>query len=149
VAVEPPARSSVYRRDRPERTPLYRAVQAHLETYLALARQGHEDGGGVAQHVEGEFRRHLECGILAHGFACVRCGECGHDFLIAFSCKGRSVCPSCNARRMAETAAHLIDQVFPLLPVRQWVLSVPKRLRYFLLATNPRRSVPCCTSSCG
>lgn len=33
---------------------------------------------------------------------------------------------------MAETAAHLADHVFPALPVRQWVLSVPKRLRYFL-----------------
>jgi hypothetical protein len=33
---------------------------------------------------------------------------------------------------MAKTAAHLVDQVFPPLPVRQWVLSVPKRLRYFL-----------------
>ena len=33
---------------------------------------------------------------------------------------------------MVETAAHLVDQVFPPLPVRQWVLSVPKRLRYFL-----------------
>jgi len=33
---------------------------------------------------------------------------------------------------MAETAAHLADQVFPPLSVRQWVLSVPKRLRYFL-----------------
>ena len=76
--------------------------------------------------------RYLECGILAHGFARARCGECGHDFLIAFSCKGRGVCPSCNARHMAETAAHLVDQVFPPLPVRQWVLSVPKRLRYFL-----------------
>ena len=31
---------------------------------------------------------------------------------------------------MAETAAHLSDHVFPRLPVRQWVLSVPKRLRY-------------------
>jgi hypothetical protein len=33
---------------------------------------------------------------------------------------------------MAEVAAHLVDEVFPPLPVRQWVLSVPKRLRYFL-----------------
>ncbi len=33
---------------------------------------------------------------------------------------------------MAETAAHLVDHVFPPLPVRQWVLSLPKRLRYFL-----------------
>ena len=41
-------------------------------------------------------------------------------------------CPSCNTRRKAETAAHLVDHVFPPLPVRQWVLAVPKRLRYFL-----------------
>jgi hypothetical protein len=33
---------------------------------------------------------------------------------------------------MVETAAHPVDQVFPPLPVRQWVLSVPRRLRYFL-----------------
>jgi len=33
---------------------------------------------------------------------------------------------------MAETAAHLVDHVFPALTVRQWVLSLPKRLRYFL-----------------
>lgn len=75
---------------------------------------------------------YLECGILAHGLARARCGQCGRDFLIAFSCKGRAVCPSCNTRRMVETAAHLTDHVFPRLPVRQWVLSVPKRLRYFL-----------------
>ncbi len=43
-----------------------------------------------------------------------------------------SVCPSCNTRRMVETAVHLTDHVFPRLPVRQWVLSVPKRLRYFM-----------------
>ena len=33
---------------------------------------------------------------------------------------------------MAEAAAHLSDHVFPRLPVRRWVLSVPKRLRYYL-----------------
>jgi hypothetical protein len=34
---------------------------------------------------------------------------------------------------MVETAAHLADRVLPPLPVRQWVLAVPKRLRYFHL----------------
>ena len=33
---------------------------------------------------------------------------------------------------MVETAAHLTDHVLPRLPVHQWVLSVPKRLRYFM-----------------
>ena len=31
-----------------------------------------------------------------------------------------------------ETAAHLVDHVIPPVPVRQWVISVPKRLRGFL-----------------
>jgi hypothetical protein len=33
---------------------------------------------------------------------------------------------------MADTAAHLVDRVFPEVPVRQWVLSVPFPLRYRL-----------------
>jgi hypothetical protein len=33
---------------------------------------------------------------------------------------------------MAERAAHLIDHVLPAVPIRQWVLSLPHRLRYLL-----------------
>jgi hypothetical protein len=33
---------------------------------------------------------------------------------------------------MAQTAAHLVDHVIPRVPVRQWVLSLPKRLRGYL-----------------
>jgi DNA-directed RNA polymerase subunit RPC12/RpoP len=106
-----------YRRRRPEHTLLYRTVQTHFETWRALCGDG-PDGTSPPAHVEREFRRYLECGTLAHGFARARCGQCGHDFLIAFSCKGRAVCPSCNTRRMVETAAHLTDHVFPRLPVR-------------------------------
>jgi hypothetical protein len=50
--------------------------------------------------------------------------------------KGRGVCPSCTGRRMAESAAHLADRVIPPVPVRQWVISVPKRLRG-VLADRP------------
>ena len=56
--------------------------------------------------------RYLDCGILAHGFARARRAACGHDFLIAYSCKCRGVCPSCTTR-MVETAAHLADHVIP------------------------------------
>ncbi|MFM7291328.1 MAG: hypothetical protein ACKO6B_08860, partial [Planctomycetia bacterium] len=35
---------------------------------------------------------------------------------------------------MAQTAAHLADHVIPPVPVRQWVISVPKRLRGMLSA---------------
>jgi len=33
---------------------------------------------------------------------------------------------------MSDTAAHLVDNVFPHVPVRQWVLSMPKEIRYRL-----------------
>ena len=89
-------------------------------------------GYGVPSWVEKDLRAYLRCGILAHGFARVRCDDCGHERLLAFSCASRGVCPSCNARRMAEVAAHVTDHVLPHLPVRQWVLSLPKRLRPFL-----------------
>lgn len=134
----PPARPSsapqpqLYRRRRPETTTLHRIVREHLETYLALANESDPMGDGVPDHVEKEFRSYLTCGILAHGFARARCSGCGHEFLVGFSCKARGVCPSCNAKRMAGTAAHLVDHVIPHVPVRQWVLSVPKRLRPFL-----------------
>jgi hypothetical protein len=32
---------------------------------------------------------------------------------------------------VAETAAHLTDQVLPRAPVHQWVLLLPKRARWF------------------
>ena len=39
-------------------------------------------------------------------------------------------------RPLAESAALLVDEVFPKQPVRQWVLSFPYPLR-FLLASRP------------
>jgi len=45
--------------------------------------------------------------------------------------------PSCGARRMAETAALLADEVFPDVPLRQWVISFPFPLRY-LFAAHPQ-----------
>jgi len=89
-------------------------------------------GKGVPGWVERDFRAYLRCGILAHGFARIRCDACNAERLVAFSRKGRGVCPSCNTRRMVELAAHLTDHVLPPLPLRQWVLSLPKRIRSFL-----------------
>ena len=114
MEVERRARESAparYRPHRPSQSVLYRCVQEHLETWLVHCLEGHDDDGSVPEYIEREFRRYLDCGILAHGFARARCGDCGHTVVIAFSCKGRGVCPSCNARRMAEVAAHLVEQV--------------------------------------
>jgi hypothetical protein len=126
----------LYNPRHPERTLLYQTIAEHFETWFELASAGQFDGQGdhhsPRPYVRQAFRKYLECGIFAHGFARAWCDDCGHDYFVAYSCKGRGVCPSCNTRRMVETAAHLCDHVFPRLPVRQWVLSVPKRLRYFM-----------------
>jgi len=91
----------------------------------------------VPAYVEDELRGYLACGLLCFGFARAVCMTCRTGFVVAFSCKGRGVCPSCNGRHTAQTAAHVADHVIPPVPVRQWAISVPKRLWGFL-ADRPR-----------
>ena len=76
-------------------------------------------GKALPTHIKKEFEAYLKCGRLEHGFICVRCEGCHHERLVAFSCKKRGFCPSCGARRMAESAALLVDEILPHEPVRQ------------------------------
>jgi hypothetical protein len=124
--------AAIYKRRRPERTVLHKIVRDNLETYLATTGRDDDFTGDVPFHAEAAFRNYLKCGILAHGFARVYCANCRHDFLVAFSCKGRDICPSCATRRMVETAAHMVDSVLPRVQFRQWVLSVPRRIRWHM-----------------
>lgn len=87
-------------------------------------------------YVQREFEDYLKCGRLEHGFLRVQCDTCHAEHLVAFSCKRRGFCPSCVARRMAESAALLVDEVLPHESIRQWVLSFPFQLR-FLFASYP------------
>ncbi len=71
-----------YRRREPEKTVLYRTVQEHLNTFLeTLAARGES----VPGYVESALEAYLDCGILQRGFARIRCGDCGHNRLVAFS----------------------------------------------------------------
>jgi hypothetical protein len=123
VAVLAPA----YVPRRPTETALYGIVRQHLESFLAYARDNYE--GGLPPYVEAELRAYLKCGVFSEGFTRAHCDTCGHDLLIAFSCKSRAACPSCAGRRMANTGAALVDRVLPDVPVRQYVLSLPFELR--------------------
>jgi Transposase zinc-binding domain len=96
--------------------------------------------------------RNLDCGILDHGFARIRCSECRKELLLAFSCKGRGLCPSCGANRAAAFAAFLRDEVVADVGHAQWVFTVPKLVRpYFMhhhellghLCTAARPTPPC------
>jgi ribosomal protein S27E len=114
-------------------------VESTLPEFEAALRSGDRS---APRFVEREFEDYLACGRLEHGFVRVKCDGCRHEHLVAFSCKRRGFCPSCGARRMVETSAHLVDRVFPHVPVRQWVLSFPYPLR-FLFASRPEALSRC------
>ena len=99
-----------YRRHEPENTVLHQIVREHLNTFLELADARSGEGRGLPRYVKNAFRSFLECGILAYGFARLRCPDCGYDTVVAFSCKERGLCPSCAARHMSETAAFLSNR---------------------------------------
>lgn len=67
------------------------------------------------------------------GFARVKCDDCKHEYILPFSCKRRHFCPSCHQKRVIEFGEHLHEEVLEDVPHRQWVFSIPKRLRpYFM-----------------
>src|SRR5215831_2097541 len=108
----------------PSHTVLYTVVADHLETLLA-SREADPDDRGLPAYVQRAFYDYMPYGILAPGFLRLGCDICHKELLLAFSCKRRGFCPSCAGRRMAQTAAHLVEQVMPWVPTRQWVVLVP------------------------
>ena len=122
-----------YRRRRPEETTLHALLRAHAAAFFARAEAG---GARVPGFVRAEFDATLACGRPEHGIVRLRCASCGHDEILAFSCKRRGFCPACGTRRMEAGAAHLVERVFPAVPVRQFVLTLPVPLR-LLLAARP------------
>ena len=133
-ALMTPAAATYEPRD-PSRTILYNVMAEHLETFLASLHDD-PDAEGLPAYVEREFYDYLQCGILAHGFLRLGCDNCKKEVLLALSCKRRGFCPSCAGRRMAQTAAHLVECVMPWVPTRQWVVSVPMPLRYWTASSR-------------
>src|SRR5712691_6010546 len=119
----------------PSHTVLYKVIADHLETFLTSL-DADPDAKGLPAYVQREFYDYLQCGILAHGFLRLGCDTCKQEMLLAFSCKRRGFFPSCAGRRMAQTAAHLVECVIPWVPTRQWVVSVPMPLRYWMASSQ-------------
>ena len=100
---------SLYKPRRPEKTDLHVTIRKNLSKW----NRDKELTGFVSTHVQKEFESYLKCGILAHGFARAYCKTCDEEFLLAFSCKHRCICPSCNQKRMVAVATHLVEEVIP------------------------------------
>jgi hypothetical protein len=91
--MEATARRGIYRPRDPRSSPLYQCVHRHYDELLEC--------GAVHRRVEEPvLNRFLDCGDLYKGFARIYCDACGHDYLLAFSCKTCYFFPSCHQKRM-------------------------------------------------
>jgi uncharacterized DUF497 family protein len=125
--------SGGYQRRRPEATALYKIVREHRATLFAEAAARSASGRGYPRFVVEEFDKYERCGILAYGLVRVYCETCRSSDVVAFSCKGRALCPSCTGRRMADVTTHLVDDVLPTARYRQWTLTFPWQIRVMLV----------------
>ena len=119
-----------YKRHEPEKTLLYSVLAREWETWLEQ-RNADTSRSPLPAYVGREMDAFFRCGVLEHGFVLISCDACGDNLPVAFSCKRRGFCPSCCAKRMSEISTHLVDNVLPHVPFRQWVTTFPYALRYW------------------
>ena len=123
-----------YRPRQPQQTPYYRCVEDHLEMLEKVYEDRFERMYGFFRpHIRKVMERYLDCGILRGGFARIKCEDCGHEYLLAFSCKRRHFCPSCHQKRVVEFGEWLCQNVIKAVPHRHFVFGIPKILRRYFL----------------
>jgi len=119
----------VYQPRNPKASAYYRCVEDHFEQLEAVWDERYQRSFGFWRpYVADVIHRYLDCGDLHFGFARVKCEDCGHEYLLAFSCKRRHFCPSCHQKRVVEFGEWLCEEVLKYVPHRQWVFSIPKPL---------------------
>jgi hypothetical protein len=120
----------VYRPRNAQASPLFRLVEDHFDELERVWDERYEREHGfwrpvVRQAVE----QFLDCGDLKCGFARLWCPTCRKDLLLPWSCRRRCLCPSCHQKRALLFAEHVDEEVLGDLPVRQYVVTIPKMLR--------------------
>ncbi len=78
----------LYRPRNPRASDLWRLMDRHFETFQRVYDARFQPKYGYWRPVvERSVAAFLRCGDLHEGFARVRCGECGQEMFVAFSCK--------------------------------------------------------------
>jgi hypothetical protein len=115
-----------------EASPFFRIVRDHFYEFEKMYPQRYQERYGYWRPViRSSIDKFLKCGDLKEGFARVRCPDCKEEYFVAFSCRQRSCCPSCDQKRALLLAHRLKGEVLADVPHRQWVFTVPKRLRVY------------------
>lgn len=126
--------AQVYKQRKPRESPLWQLLSDHFDEFEERYDDLFSKGYGFYRPIIALIvRKFLECGDLHQGFARARCPDCHHEYLLAFSCRGRYFCPSCHGKKVVQFAAHLQDNVLYPVPHRQYVFSIPKILRRYFL----------------
>jgi hypothetical protein len=120
----------VYKPRRPRESPLFRLVDQHLEELLRVwPHRFARTHGPLRPVVERVLREFLACGLAERGFARAWCSTCRKSYLIPYSCRGRSFCPSCEKKRSLLWAEWLRQEVLEPVPHRHVVVTIPRLLR--------------------
>jgi ribosomal protein S27E len=129
-----PAPAAAYHPRNPQASDYYRCVQDHFEAFLQVYEERFQRLHGFFRpYIQKVIYRYLDCGDLHNGFARVKCKDCGHEYLLAFSCKRRHFCPSCHQKRVVEFGEWFCMDVLKKVPHRHFVFSIPKILRRYFL----------------
>jgi hypothetical protein len=110
-------RMQTYRARNPRKSPLWQCVHRHFDEFLELYPVAYQPRYGSLRPVIPEVvRKFLDCGNLERGFARIRCDHCQHEYLLAFSCKSRWFCPSCQnqAGRLCEITQNSVHSNWPI-----------------------------------
>jgi Transposase zinc-binding domain len=92
---------AVYKPRKPKASPLYQSISEHFSEFESVCEERYQNKFGVLRDVVREVvYKYLGCGDLRKGFARIKCKDCKHEVLLAFSCKGRYFCPSCHQKRV-------------------------------------------------
>lgn len=114
----------------PPRLPLWQVVHTDWDDFLARYERHHRAAmGPLRPESVAAVQAYYRCGDLTTGFARYHCPDCGHERLLAFTCKARHICPACHHRRTRQTAEWISTHVCHPVPHRQFVFTIPKVLR--------------------
>lgn len=116
----------------PEDSLFFKVIEDNFDQFEHNFPQAYQARYGFWRPViRNTIEKFRKCGDLRQGFARVRCKDCGDEMFVAYSCKQRSCCPSCDKKRAILLGLRLTTEVIEAVPHRQWVFTIPKRLRIF------------------